>query len=182
MRSTVMAVCMETTTVGRWHTERASVADGGRAVTVLSFGGVAGRRAQELVGAYAGTRVDWLRLPPEWTQLAADVLDRRLVAARVGWRLVLVGAEAPVLAAQARALAAGVLDDEILAEVVDVGGVEADVRSVHCAHCATVHLASVPVGGLTRCPECAADLVVYHHLSRRTGAYLGYMNDAEDRP
>lgn len=177
-----MTVCMGTTTVGRWHTERTAVADGGRTVTVLSFGAAAGRRAQELVGSFAGTRVDWLRLPPDWTQIAADVLDRRLVAARVGWRLVLVGAEAPVLAAQARAQGAGLLDAEILAEVVDDGGPDADIRSVHCAHCATVHLAAVPVGGLTRCPECAADLIVYHHLSRRTGAYLGYMNGAEECP
>ncbi len=177
-----MTVCMGTTTVGRWHAERTAVADGGRTITVLSFGGAAGRRAQELVGTFAGTRVDWLRLPPDWTQLAADVLDRRLVAARVGWRLVLVGAEVPVLAAQARALGAGLLDAEILAEVVDAAGTGADGRRVHCAHCATVHLAAVPVGGLTRCPECAADLIVYHHLSRRTGAYLGYMNGAEECP
>ncbi|MFF0814552.1 dimethylamine monooxygenase subunit DmmA family protein [Rhodococcus sp. NPDC003318] len=175
-----MSVCMETTSVGRWRSDRAEVAGGGRVVTVLSFGPDARHRANELVATFAGTRVNWLRLPPGWTELAADVLERQLVAARVGWRLVLVGAEAPVLAAQAQALAAGVLGEEILAEVVDSRGVDAELH-VHCAHCATVHEASVPVGGLTRCPECAADLVVYHHLSRRTGAYLGYMHDAEER-
>ncbi|MGW0173398.1 dimethylamine monooxygenase subunit DmmA family protein [Rhodococcus sp. NPDC003322] len=172
---------MDTTSVGRWHSERVDVADGGRVVTVLSFGGEARHRANELVAGFSGTRVNWLRLPPGWTQLAGDVLDRQLVAARVGWRLVLVGAEEPVLAAQARALAAGLLSEEILAEVVPARGADADVRRVHCAHCATVHSVAAPVGGLTRCPECAADLVVYHHLSRRTGAYLGYMIDAEDR-
>lgn len=177
-----MTVCMDSTSVGRWHAERTEVEAGGRVVTVLSFGPAARHRANELVATFPGTRVNWLRLPAGWTELAGDVLDRQLVAARVGWRLVLVGAEAPVLAAQARALAAGVLGEEILAEVVASRGVDAESRSVHCAHCATVHQASVPVGGLTRCPACSADLVVYHHLSRRTGAYLGFMNDAEERP
>lgn len=172
---------MDTTSVGRWHADRADVAAGGRVVTVLSFGGEARNRANELVAGFSGTRVNWLRLPPGWTQLAVDVLDRQLIAARVGWRLILVGAESPVLAAQARALEAGVLAAEILAEVVEPRDVGADQRSVYCAHCATVHQAAVPVGGFTRCPQCSADLVVYHHLSQRTGAYLGYMSDAEDR-
>ena len=92
-----------------------------------------------------------------------------------------IRAEAPVLAAQARALAAGVLGEEILAELVEPRDLAADLRSVYCAHCASVHDAAVQIGGMTRCPQCSADLVVYHHLSQRTGAYLGYMSDAEER-
>lgn len=170
-----MSVCMATTSVPRWEEER-RIAEGGRTVTILSFGEDAGEPARKLLPLFAGRRVDWVRLPAGWGEIAARVLGRQLDASRVGWRLVLVGPEASVLAARAAAVAGGLLDAEIMP--VPVGSAD---RAVYCAHCHTTHLAAVEVGRSTTCPQCRAELVVYHHVSRTHGAYLGYMIDAEER-
>ncbi|ORL13651.1 hypothetical protein A6I85_09135 [Prescottella equi] len=50
-----------------------------------------------LVAGLSGRRVSWLRMSPGWTAGAEAVLSRELVAARVGWRLALVGDEVTVL-------------------------------------------------------------------------------------
>ncbi|QBJ98606.1 hypothetical protein ERC79_07935 [Rhodococcus sp. ABRD24] len=168
---------METTSVPRWDVEARTLADGGRSVTVLSFGRAAEPRARALVAGFGGRRVSWLRMPPGFTAGAEAVLGRELAAARVGWRLVLVGDEVTVLQARALAVAAGALDQEILSDVVGT-----DSRRVYCAHCHQMHITDTAVGGRSTCPTCGVTLVVYHHLSRRHGAYLGYMCDAEERP
>lgn len=172
-----MSACMETTGVPRWDIEARALADAGRTVTVLSFGGAAEARARVLVAGFAGRRVSWLRMPPGWTAGAEAVLGRELAAARVGWRLVLVGDEVTVLQARALATAAGALDQEILSDVVGT-----DLRRVYCAHCHQVHATDSAPGERCTCLTCGATLVVYHHVSRRHGAYLGYMCDAEERP
>jgi len=169
-----MSVCMDTTSVPRWEEER-RIAEGGRSVTILSFGDAALAQARSLVSSFGGRRVGWLRLPTVWGDTAAEVLERQLSAARVGWRLVLVGPEAAVLSARAAAVAGGLLDAEILPVPIDV-----TTRSVYCAHCHATHLAEVGIGQCTTCPTCASELVVYHHVSRLHGAYLGYMIDAEE--
>lgn len=170
-----MSVCMETTSVPRWHEEQ-HIAEGGRTVTILSFGDAATEHARKVLPAFPGRRVNWLRLATNWNGASADTLRRRLSAARVGFRLVLVGGEAPVLSARAEAVAAGLLDDEILP--ITIGS---EARTVYCAHCHSTHLASVGIGQVTACPTCTVELVVYHHVSRHHGAYLGYMFDAEER-
>ncbi|MBM4472376.1 hypothetical protein GS502_24385 [Rhodococcus hoagii] len=48
-------------------------------------------------------------MSPGWTAGAEAVLSRELVAARVGWRLALVGDEVTVLQARAFAVEAGAL-------------------------------------------------------------------------
>ncbi|WP_231921860.1 dimethylamine monooxygenase subunit DmmA family protein [Rhodococcus rhodochrous] len=171
-----MSVCMGTTSVPRWDEER-RIAGGGRYVTVLSFGDAALDRARSLVSSFGGRRVDWIRLPEEWGDTAAQILERQASAARVGWRLMLVGPEATVLAARSAAVAAGLLDDEILPLPVDSG-----TRTVYCAHCHSTHVADVAVGQSSTCPTCASGLVVHHHVSRLHAAYLGFAVDAEERP
>ena len=114
-----MSVCMDTTSVPRWEEER-RIAEGGRSVTILSFGDAALAQARSLVSSFGGRRVGWLRLPTVWGDTAAEVLERQLSAARVGWRLVLVGPEAAVLSARAAAVAGGLLDAEILPVPIDV--------------------------------------------------------------
>ena len=170
-----MSVCMGTTSVPRWDEERRIAAEG-RTVTILSFGEEATEPARKLLPLFTGRRVDWNRLPAEWGDAAARVLGRLLDASRVGWRLVLVGPEASVLAAHAAAIAGGLIDDEIMP--VAVGSAD---RTVYCAHCHVTHLAAVEIGRSTTCPRCSTELVVYHHVSRTHGAYLGYMIDAEER-
>lgn len=172
-----MSVCMETTSVPRWGVEPGGPVDGGRYVTVLSFGGAAESRARTLVTGLAGRRVSWLRMPPGWTAGAEAVLSRELTAARVGWRLALVGDEVTVLQARAFAVEAGALGQEILADVVDT-----ELRRVYCAHCQRIHSTGAVLGDTSACPSCAANLVIYHHVSRLHGAYLGYLCDAEERP
>ncbi|WP_241384171.1 dimethylamine monooxygenase subunit DmmA family protein [Rhodococcus sp. CH91] len=171
-----MSVCPGTTSVPRWDEER-HIATGARTVTILSFGADAATRARELLSSFDGCRTDWMCLPAEWGETAARVLGSRLGGARVGWRLVLVGSEAAVLSATAAAVAGGLLDAEILPVPVD-----STDRTVYCAHCHTAHLATVEVGRCTTCPNCRTELVVYHHVSRLHGAYLGFMSDAEERP
>ncbi|MBS9372796.1 hypothetical protein GON09_001769 [Rhodococcus sp. B50] len=166
---------MDTTSVPRWDEER-RIAGGGRYVTVLSFGDAALEQARSLVSSFGGRRVDWIRLPAEWGDTAAQILERQATAARVGWRLVLVGPESAMLAARSSAVTAGLLDDEILPVPVDSA-----TRTVYCAHCHSTHLAAVAIGQCTTCPTCASELVVYHHVSRLHGAYLGFAADAEER-
>lgn len=169
-----MSVCMDTTSVPRWAEERA-VAAGGRVITVMSFGEAATERARAVIASFEGRRVSWLRVPVTWGDAAETALERQLAAARVGWRLVLIGDEEPVLAARATAVAAGALDAEIMAEVLGTG-----YRRLYCAHCLGVHTTDAGIGETSTCPNCDTELVVYHHVSRRHGAYFGYMIDAEE--
>jgi hypothetical protein len=95
----------------------------------------------------------------------------------VGWHFVAVGTDAVVSAVRARLLAAGAIDAEITAVVDDPGP-----RAVFCTHCRAVTRARVTVGDTLDCSGCTAPLVVYHHFSRRLGAYMGYRVDAEELP
>ncbi|WP_107982487.1 dimethylamine monooxygenase subunit DmmA family protein [Rhodococcus sp. OK519] len=166
---------METTSVPRWGMGTTGTADSGRYVTVLSFGAAAEPRARALVTGLSGRRVSWLRMPPGWTSGAQAVLGRELAAARVGWRLALVGDEVTVLQARACAVEAGALSEEILADVVGV-----DLRRVYCAHCHRIHATGAVVGGTSACPSCGTNLMIHHHVSRLRSAYLGYLYDAEE--
>ncbi len=119
---------------------------------------------------------------PAWTHLAtgADdgtlaLLAEHIAAARVGWRLVLAGPEIDVLAARSVATGLGVLEAEISVAVTDT-----QRRRVFCPHCRTTTVTSEPVGGSVPCDGCGRRLFVYAHVSRRAGAYLGFMADAEE--
>jgi hypothetical protein len=93
----------------------------------------------------------------------------------VGWRLLVAGPEDGVLRARARALRQGAVPAEVLTHVTGV-----PVRRVSCAHCAQETETLAPIGDTCLCRGCGRTLHVYHHVSRRLGAYLGYMVDAED--
>lgn len=102
-------------------------------------------------------------------------LDRALAAATVGVRVYVSGTEPFVRAAQARCRAAGLLDEEVATEVRGAAG-----RSVRCVHCTTTTTTEAVVGDEVRCAGCGVPLLVYHHFSRRHGAYMGFRADAED--
>lgn len=102
-------------------------------------------------------------------------LHAALGASSVGVRILVVGSESEVYAARAAALRDGVLDEELVLEVVD-----ARVRRVYCAHCGHISLALAAESDVVQCPSCKRNLVIYYHFSARKGAYLGYMVDAED--
>ncbi len=62
--------------------------------------------------------------------------------------------------------------DEIHVEVT-----ASTARRVWCTHCKTV-TADVTTS-IVACAGCGRTLEVYHHFSRRHGAYMGFQADAE---
>ncbi|MGW0160580.1 dimethylamine monooxygenase subunit DmmA family protein [Mycobacterium sp. NPDC003323] len=108
---------------------------------------------------------------------ALTALRTDLAGARVGWRLMLAGSAQSCLVLRAEAVSLGVADDEITVATTDVAA-----RSVRCVHCLTVTGARVAVEEVLPCSGCGRNLVVYYHVSRRAGAHLGFMVDAEAMP
>jgi hypothetical protein len=115
-----------------------------------------------------GVACQWL---PDRPALERAV-SKRLAAATVGLRLYVVGPEAFVRRVVVAAAAAGLADDEML---VEVSGSRA--RRVWCAHCKAVTEGATL--DLVPCAGCARSLTVYHHFSRRLGAFMGFQADAE---
>ncbi|WP_146080236.1 hypothetical protein [Pseudoclavibacter sp. RFBG4] len=130
-------------------------------------------------------------------------VDAALARARTGWRFRVGGDEAALGALRAILHEAGVLDEEIEFVLAAPGQSDAQV-TVYCGHChaktrTTAPHASGPAGPadsaqpselselsesaapaeLVACGGCGIALTVYHHYSRRQGAYLGYFAGAE---
>ncbi|MCZ4578286.1 dimethylamine monooxygenase subunit DmmA family protein [Gordonia amicalis] len=108
---------------------------------------------------------------------AADLLADALAEATVGVRVWIVADAGSALRLRAVAVNAGLEDDEI--EFRTTGSVERTEADVFCSHCRTVTRARVAIDDVIPCAGCRRDLLVYHHVSRRTGQYLGFMVDAE---
>lgn len=92
----------------------------------------------------------------------------------IGIRVILTGSVGDCLALRAVALNAGLEEDEVSIQPTVNGTIE-----VFCSHCRAVTPVDAQVGEVIACSSCSRNLVVYHHVSRRMGAYLGYMSDAE---
>lgn len=105
---------------------------------------------------------------------AAAAMSGHLRAASVGVRITIAGSASDCLLLRARAIADGAEDDEVSVIAVDWGTV-----TVFCAHCRAVTAARARIGEVITCAGCGREVVVYHHVSRRTGFHLGYMIDAE---
>jgi hypothetical protein len=171
----IEGVSAEHTSVPRWPAEPPPVDPTGRCYLVISRGD-AGR---EVADGWAKAIRALGR--PLWTDHQADgdgrtirLLERQLRSARVGIRVMVAGPELDVLDVLRIARAAGALDAELRAQVTAVTS-----RRVHCPHCQQHTIAGVEVGETVPCGGCGRSLIVYHHVSRRHGAYLGYMIDAE---
>jgi hypothetical protein len=63
--------------------------------------------------------------------------------------------------------------------VLFVGSTAVATRDVLCAHCQTRTRAEVGIEEVLPCAGCGRNLLVYYHVSRLKGAYLGFMVDAE---
>jgi dimethylamine monooxygenase subunit C len=166
------------TSVPRWPRSDPGVDRSGVSYAVMSFSDVgatvARRWEAELVDA--GAQV-WSWHGAAVAEEALTELGTQVHAATVGWRLMLAGPETDVLRARAVAVAGGALDAEITILV------SADERRrVWCAHCGQTTDAAVAVGEVVDCAGCGRSLLVYHHVSRRHAAYLGFLNDAEEMP
>ena len=108
---------------------------------------------------------------------AVTALRTDLAYATVGWRLMVAGPAHACLALRAEAVALGVADDEMTFASTEVAA-----RSVQCVHCSTVNDVVVELEDVTPCTGCGRNLLVYYHVSRRRGTYLGFMADAEEMP
>lgn len=104
-----------------------------------------------------------------------EVLARCFAGAKVGWRLMVAGPLADVLRARSFALEAGLLDEEIL-----VATTRTDRIPVFCAHCEETTLAEAAINDVVDCAACGEPLLIYYHVSRRRGSFLGFKVDAEE--
>ncbi len=106
---------------------------------------------------------------------AQSLLRAALSTATVGVRVCLTGPAGACLVLRGVAAAAGLEDDEVFVTPAGPGPVD-----VFCAHCGGVTPVHAQVDDVVACAGCHRDLLVYHHVSRLTGQYLGFMVDAED--
>lgn len=184
-----MTPALELTSIPTWATApvRPPADLSGRTWTIVSFetsdaadtvaewiGQLAGRNADagasEATGNGPAVTVHRVRDDAE----ARAAIEADAASALVGWRLMLNGPADACLRARAVAVGLGVGDDELVVATVDVG-----TRDVHCAHCRAVTRADVELEHVVPCSGCGRNLFVYYHVSRRLGAHLGFMVDAE---
>lgn len=163
------------TSVPRWPAEIPAVDPAGRAVALLAFG-AAGKRLLTAWRAAVPERTPvWSHVVDRADDDSLGLLARQVAEARVGWRLMLAGPEVDVLAARSVAIGLGVLDAEIRTVVTGAAR-----KRVFCPHCRGTTETAAPVAAEVPCAGCGRRLHVYGHVSRRLGAYLGFMADAEE--
>lgn len=95
-------------------------------------------------------------------------------SASVGLRLILHGPLAPVLAARAAALEHSLLDEEIIVCTTEVAEIP-----LYCVHCTGESVVRAAIDDIVTCLHCGTDLLVYYHVSRRQGSFIGFKHDAE---
>ena len=106
---------------------------------------------------------------------ALESIGALLDSAKTGFRMLVAGPESDVYLARAAALDHGALDEEIALAVTSAAR-----RRVHCAHCTTITVTNQAIGSIVECSGCDRSLLVYHHFSRRTSSYLGFLDNAEN--
>jgi hypothetical protein len=163
------------TNLPRWDDTPPQADPGGRFFAVLSFGEPARPVADNWMAQIHRMHTGSWRLHDDTADEAVvDKLRQRLTRATVGWRLMVAGPEADVLAVSAEALRHGTLPAEIRAHATSTMR-----RRVQCVHCGTVADVDAQPGALLPCAGCGHHLLVHHHLSRRLAAHLGFRADAE---
>ncbi|WP_431798419.1 dimethylamine monooxygenase subunit DmmA family protein (plasmid) [Cupriavidus metallidurans] len=103
----------------------------------------------------------------------AKALEAALRAARAGTHLYLSGAERQVWCLHNLALRLGIQPQEI-----SVYRCESGTRPVYCVHCTT--LQETTSKNEMTCCNCGVGLMVRDHFSRRLGAYMGVVADADN--
>ena len=130
----------------------------------------------------ANSKIDYAKtlnkVVPEGLQLlnteqeALHTLNNILPNMRMGLRLYVAGTEGFIWSASESAKKFGIEDADIMKELTGTLA-----RSVYCVHCkAITHDIKTNVG---QCVGCERMLFVRDHFSRRLGAYMGLMVDAE---
>jgi hypothetical protein len=136
-----------------------------------------GSDAQPIVQRWAdhlGDRAQVRQLHAADTERAGALLRDALGVATVGIRVLVAGSTASCLRLRGIATIAGVEDDELRFAPFGTG-----LLDVFCAHCRAVTTAQAQVDDVVECCGCRRTLLVYHHVSRCSGQYLGFMVDAE---
>lgn len=107
--------------------------------------------------------------------LAWEDLRNIIWNARVGVHFVFAGPQMDIYAARALALSEGAIDAEITLLETEIRD-----RRVYCAHCRGTTVTQEKIGTITTCSGCARELQIYHHFSRKSASYLGFMANAEE--
>ncbi|MGE0214821.1 dimethylamine monooxygenase subunit DmmA family protein [Mycolicibacterium sp.] len=175
-----MDPALELTSVPPWATTptRPGADLSGRFWSIVAFGTAGADVAEFWCGQIAAVADESAVRVHEFgaDDSASDALAADVVDARVGWRLMMAGPAYACLRLRAAALALGVADDEIT-----VASTEVRTRSVQCAHCRAVTCRPTQLEDVVACAGCGRNLFVYYHVSRRQGAHLGFMVDAEQQ-
>ncbi|MDW5594075.1 dimethylamine monooxygenase subunit DmmA family protein [Conexibacter stalactiti] len=163
------------TSVPRWA-ELPRVDPGARRIAIVSIGDTGRDVARGWADATRQARTPlWSAHGETADARVVEALREQLRHATVGWRLMLAGPELDLLRLRAEAVAAGALGEEVRQHVTS-----ATRRRVWCTHCRTIAEHATAVGDEVGCTGCGRTLLVYHHVSRRLGAYMGFMADAEE--
>lgn len=101
-------------------------------------------------------------------------LGAAIESARAGERVQLTATVADCLRLRGTAISAGLMDDEIDITPAGYGAI-----TVQCVHCRRATTTQTAVEQVIDCAGCGRSLVVYYHVSRRTGFFMGYQADAE---
>ena len=167
---------LEHTSVPLWATAGPTVApEPDRGGTSYLLVGV-GEQGREQVTAWAEGLQGHAsrRLVHEDTDAVGDALMAAIAEARVGVRVRIAGPVSSCLALRGVAVNAGVEDDELHVATTGRGTID-----VWCSHCTSTSAVEAEIGDVVRCRGCGRSLLVYHHVSRRTGRFLGFQVDAE---
>lgn len=177
-----MTPALELTSIPTWATApvRPPADLSGRTWTIVSFETADAAAADDTVAEWIGQLAERHPEPSVTAHRVRDdaaaraAIEADVASALVGWRLMITGPADACLRARAVAVALGVGDDELVVATTDVA-----TRDVHCAHCRAVTRADVKLEHVVPCSGCGRNLFVYYHVSRRLGAHLGFMVDAE---
>ncbi len=107
-------------------------------------------------------------------EAGAGAVSADLADARVGWRVMIAGPAVECLRVRAHAVRLDVADDEMTVASTGVA-----MRRVQCVHCGVHTCAPAALEDTVGCGGCGRNLYVHYHVSRREGAHLGFMVDAE---
>jgi hypothetical protein len=163
-------------TVPRWPAEPPSVDPSGRSYVVLAFGSEASQVASAWCREIAGRAAPLVSLDSGTEPSIMDRLTDVLAASVTGLRVMITGPEQEVLAAQSTARTAGLIDAELALHVTSAAS-----RRVYCVHCKTTSSVEAAVDEVAACHGCGRELLVFAHFSRRSGSFLGFLADAEER-